>query len=222
MLRVGMVILMVMSTTLGAALTLGMALGMGLAFPARAQGAPRRIVAFGDSLSAGYLLPERNAFPHRLEALLRQKGLDLRIENAGVSGDTASAGLARLDWSIGEGVEAVILELGANDALRAIDPEITENALDQMLTRLRGRGIKVLLAGIYAPRNNGQAYVARFDAIYPRLSQKHGVMLYPFFLEGVHGEKSLLLSDGLHPNAAGVGVIAQKIAPYLEKLLSGQ
>lgn len=193
---------------------------LGLAFPAVAQGKPRRIVALGDSLTAGYLLPAKDAFPNQLEALLRAKGLDVRVENAGVSGDTSSGGLARLDWSVGEGVDAVILELGANDALRAVDPAITENALDQMLSKLKARGIKVLLAGMYAPRNNGEAYFSRFDAIYPRLSQKHGVPLYPFFLEGVQGEKSLLLSDGLHPNAAGVRLIAEKIAPMVEKLLT--
>lgn len=197
-------------------------MALGLALPAFAQAAPRRIVALGDSLSAGYLLPAKDAFPAQLEAILKSKGLDVRVENAGVSGDTSSGGLARLDWSVGEGVEAVILELGANDALRAVDPAITETALDQMLTKLKARGIKVLLAGMYAPRNNGEAFVSRFDAIYPRLSQKHGVALYPFFLEGVQGEKSLLLSDGLHPNAAGVRVIAEKIAPAVEKLLAGK
>lgn len=189
---------------------------------ALAQGAPRRIVAFGDSLSAGYQLPAKDAFPSQLEAVLRAKGHNVAVENAGVSGDTASAGLARLDWSIGEGVEAVILELGANDALRGLDPAITEAALDEMISKLKGRGIKVLLAGMYAPRNNGEAYAQRFDAIYPRLSQKHGVPLYPFFLAGVQGEKSLNLADGMHPNAAGVRVIAEKIAPEVEKLLAGK
>lgn len=186
---------------------------------ALAQGPMRRIVAFGDSLSAGYLLPAKDAFPSQLEALLRAKGHNVTIENAGVSGDTASAGLARLDWSIGEGVEAVILELGANDALRGLDPGLTEKALDEMIGKLKARGIKVLLAGMYAPRNNGEAYAKAFDAIYPRLSQKHGVALYPFFLEGVQGEKPLLLSDGMHPNAAGARRIAEKIVPEVEKLL---
>jgi acyl-CoA thioesterase-1 len=204
----------------GFAILMAAGLIMGLDAGALAQGAPRRIVALGDSLSAGYLLPAKDAFPNQLEGILRARGLDVRVENAGVSGDTSSGGLARLDWSVGEGVEAVILELGANDALRAVDPAITESALDQMLGKLKARGIKVLLAGMYAPRNNGESYVSRFDAIYPRLSQKHGVSLYPFFLEGVQGEKSLVLSDGLHPNAAGVRVIAEKIAPMVEKLLS--
>jgi acyl-CoA thioesterase-1 len=202
-----------------ARLFLSLLLALALGGGAMAQG-KGRIVAFGDSLSAGYLLPAKDAFPVQLEAALRARGLDVRVENAGVSGDTASGGLARLDWSVGEGVEAVILELGANDALRGLDPAITETALDEMISRLKARGIKVLLAGMYAPRNNGEAYAKAFDAIYPRLSQKHGVALYPFFLAGVQGEKTLQLSDGMHPNAAGVRVIVEKIAPDVEKLLA--
>lgn len=199
-----------------------MVLALMLGGTAAAQAPARRIVAFGDSLSAGYMLPAKDAFPNQLEAVLRAKGIDVRIENAGVSGDTTAGGLARLDWSIGEGVEAVILELGANDALRGLDPVRTEAALDEMIAKLKARGIKVLLAGMYAPRNNGEAYVSAFDGIYPRLSKKHGVALYPFFLEGVQGQKSLLLADGLHPNAAGVRVIAEKIAPAVQALLGAK
>jgi acyl-CoA thioesterase I len=189
---------------------------------ASAQDKVRRIVAFGDSLSAGYLLQAKDAFPSQLERLLRAKGHHVSVENAGVSGDTASGGLARLDWSVGEGVEAVILELGANDALRGLDPAITEKALDEMITKLKARGIKVLLAGMYAPRNNGEAYAKAFDAIYPRLSQKHGIALYPFFLAGVQGQPALNLSDGMHPNAAGVGKIAENMLPEVEKLLGAR
>lgn len=179
-----------------------------------------RLVAFGDSLTAGYMLPAADAFPARLEAALREKGHDVSIINAGVSGDTTSGGLARLDWSIPEGTDGVILELGANDALRGINPSITEQALDAMIMRLKSRNIMVLLAGMYAPRNNGADYGAKFDAIYPRLAAKHDVLLYPFFLDGVAGEPSLNLPDMLHPNAVGVGVIVARVLPITEAFLA--
>lgn len=178
-----------------------------------------RIVTFGDSLSAGYQLGASDAFPIVLEAALKARGHNVVIENAGVSGDTASAGLERVDWSVAEGTDLVILELGANDALRGVDPAITEKALDSILTRLAERRIRVLLAGMYAPRNNGEAYVKAFDAIYPRLAQKHGVPLYPFFLDGVQGKAELNLSDGIHPNPKGVRVIVERILPAVEALL---
>ncbi|MCA0400854.1 MAG: arylesterase [Proteobacteria bacterium] len=178
-----------------------------------------RIVTFGDSLSAGYQLGASDAFPIVLEAALKARGHNVVIENAGVSGDTASAGLERVDWSVAEGTDLVILELGANDALRGVDPAVTEKALDSILTRLAERKIRVLLAGMYAPRNNGEAYVKAFDAIYPRLAQKHGVPLYPFFLEGVQGKAELNLSDGIHPNPKGVRVIVERILPAVEALL---
>ena len=177
-----------------------------------------RMVVLGDSLSAGYLLPANDAFPVVLEAALKARGHNIVIENAGVSGDTATGGLERLDWSVAEGTDMVIVELGANDALRGIDPKITEAALDQILTRLKARNIRVLLAGMYAPRNNGEAYTKAFDAIYPRLAQKHGVPLYPFFLDGVQGEAALNLSDGMHPNAKGVRVMVDRILPAVEAL----
>jgi acyl-CoA thioesterase I len=178
-----------------------------------------RIVVLGDSLSAGYLLGAADAFPAVLEAALRARGHQVTIGNAGVSGDTATGGLERLDWSVPEGTEAVIVELGANDALRGIDPKITEAALDQILSRLQARKIRVLLAGMYAPRNNGEAYTKAFDAIYPRLAQKYGVALYPFFLDGVQGDATLNLSDGMHPNPKGVRVIVERILPAVEALI---
>jgi acyl-CoA thioesterase-1 len=192
----------------------------GLARPAEAR--TIRIVAFGDSHSAGYQLGAADAFPAVLEAALKAKGHDIAVENAGVSGDTATAGLDRLDWSIPDGTDIVIVELGANDALRGLDPKITEAALDEILSRLKARGITVLLAGMYAPRNNGEAYSKAFDAIYPRLREKHGVALYPFFLEGIQGDAALNLADGMHPNPRGVRVIVERILPAVEALLKAR
>ncbi len=182
--------------------------------PARAE--PLRLVAFGDSLTAGLGLPADQAFPARLQAALKAKGHDVLIENAGVSGDTTSAGLARLDWSVPQGTDGVILELGANDALRGINPAITEKALDSMLGRLKGRNIPVLLAGMLAPPNLGPAYGAQFNAIYGHLAEKYQVPLYPFFLDGVAGQPGLNQPDGLHPTSAGVDVIVEKMRPAVE------
>lgn len=191
-----------------------------LATPAASVERTLRLVAVGDSLTAGYGLPAKDSFPAQLEALLRQRGLNVQLINAGVSGDTTSGGLARFDWSVPEGTDGVILELGANDALRGLDPAAAENALDIMLSRLKERRIPVLLAGMYAPRNLGPEYVTAFDAIYPRLAAKYGTVFYPFFLEGMMGIPSLGLGDGLHPNAAGVGVIALGILPKVEELIA--
>lgn len=181
---------------------------------------PLTIVALGDSLTAGYGLPAKDAFPAQLEALLRQKGEDVRIINAGVSGDTTAGGQARLDWSVPEGTDGVILELGANDALRGLDPGKAEAALDDMLKRLEGRRIPVLLAGMYAPRNLGPDYVAAFDGLFPRLAARFRPVFYPFFLEGMMGNPTLGLGDGLHPNAQGVAVIAGNILPKVEELIA--
>ncbi|MCA3627205.1 MAG: arylesterase [Methylobacterium sp.] len=178
-----------------------------------------RLVALGDSLTAGYQLAGKDAFPSVLEAALKAKGHEVVIENAGVSGDTTTGGLERLDWSVPDGTDGVILELGANDALRGLDPAIPEKALDQILTRLKARNIPVLIAGMHAPRNNGEAYAKAFDAIYPRLAQKHGAMLYPFFLDGLQGDAKLNLADGIHPNPAGVRVIVERILPTVEAFL---
>jgi acyl-CoA thioesterase I len=176
-----------------------------------------RVVALGDSLSAGYGLPAAAAFPNVLERELRKKGLAVAVENAGVSGDTASGGRDRLDWSVADGTDLVIVELGANDALRGLDPKITEAALDEILTRLKARRINVLLAGMRAPPNYGAEYARAFDGIYRRLADKHGVPLYPFFLDGVAGDPRMNLPDGIHPTAAGVEEIVKRILPLAER-----
>ena len=180
---------------------------------------PIKLVGFGDSLMAGYQLPASDAFPVKLEAALKAKGYDVEIANAGVSGDTSSAGLARLDWSVPDGTKGVILELGANDALRGIAPEETEKNIDAMLTRLKERGIAVLLAGMLAPPNMGADYEKRFNGIYQRMAEKHGVALYPFFLDGVAAQADLQIDDGMHPNPAGVDVMVAKILPIVETFL---
>lgn len=177
------------------------------------------MVVLGDSLSAGYGLPAGAAFPERLAVALKAKGIDVVMINAGVSGDTASGGLGRLDWSIPEGTEAVIVELGANDALRGLDPALTRKALDTALTKLKERKIVVLLAGMLAPRNMGPDYAKSFDAIFPELAATHGAILYPFFLEGVAGDAKLNQPDGLHPTAAGIDVIVKNILPKAEELI---
>ena len=184
-----------------------------------ARAEPVKLVGFGDSLMAGYQLPVADAFPVKLEAALRAKGYNVEIANAGVSGDTTSGGLSRLDWSIPDGTQGVILELGANDALRGIAPKQTEKNLDAMLARLKERGIPVLLAGMLAPPNMGTDYAERFNGIYKRLSEKHGVPLYPFFLEGVVTRADLQIEDGMHPNPAGVDVMVQSILPTAEAFL---
>ncbi|MBY5881598.1 arylesterase [Rhizobium ruizarguesonis] len=171
------------------------------------------LVGFGDSLMAGYQLPPGDGFPEKLQAALKAKGLDVAIANAGVSGDTTTGGLARIDWSVPDGTDGVILELGANDALRGIPPEESAKNLDQMITRLKERGIAVLLAGIIAPPNMGADYAARFNPIYQKLSEKHGLPLYAFFLDGVALEAGLKLDDGMHPNTKGVDVMVEKMEP---------
>ena len=178
-----------------------------------------QIVGFGDSLMAGYQLGPAEGFTAQLESELRAAGYDVEVANAGVSGDTTTGGLARLDWSVPEGADLVILELGANDALRGVAPEITEMNLDMMISALKSRGIPVLLAGMLAPPNMGSGYEAAFNSIYPRLAESHGVMLYPFFLDGVAAQSGLLLADGMHPNPQGVRVIVERILPYLAPVL---
>ncbi|MDX2265891.1 MAG: arylesterase [Hyphomicrobiales bacterium] len=186
---------------------------------ARAE-TPLTIVAFGDSLTAGYQLPPDKSFPAQLEKALRAKGYDVRVENAGVSGETAAEGLARLDWALSGPADAVIVELGANDALRGLPTPQTEKALDQILARLAARGVPVLLAGMEAPRNMGRDYTDAFRAIYPRLAEKHGALLYPFFLEGVAMNRALNLPDGIHPTAEGVAEIVKNITPNVEALIA--
>jgi acyl-CoA thioesterase-1 len=193
--------------------------------PAMAPAKPIKMVVLGDSLSAGLGLPASAAFPARLQKALKSKGIEVDMINAGVSGDTTSGGRDRLDWSVPEGTEAVILELGANDALRGVDPKVTRSALTDILTRLKARGIAVLLCGMYAPPNYGSDYAARFNAIYPELAKSFGVPLYPFFLEGVATEAKLNQADGLHPTAEGVDTIVRNILPTVQAFLgaiSGQ
>ena len=179
-----------------------------------------KLVVLGDSLSAGYGLPADAAFPAKLTKALTAKGVAVNVVNAGVSGDTASDGLGRLDWSVPDGTEAVIVELGANDALRGINPEITRAALDKILNKLGERHIAVMLAGMKAPRNMGAEYVRAFDGLYPALASAHPVVFYPFFLEGVATDPRLNQGDGLHPNAAGVDAIVARILPRVEELVA--
>lgn len=190
--------------------------------PAResAAEAPVKIVVLGDSLSAGFGLPAEAAFPAKLAVALKAKNIAADVINAGVSGDTASGGLGRVEWSIPDGTDAVILELGANDALRGLDPALTKQALDAILRKLEDRHIAVLLAGMQAPRNLGADYARSFDAIFPALAAAHRVVFYPFFLEGVATDPKLNQADGMHPTAAGVDVIVARILPKVEDLIS--
>jgi len=187
------------------------------ALPAAA--APVTILALGDSLTAGYGLPAADGFTVRLEAALRAKGRDVRVANGGVSGDTASGGLARLDWSLTPDVDGVILELGANDMLRGVAPAETRKALDAILGRLGERGLPVLVAGMRAAPNLGPAFRDAFDPIYPELADKHGADLYPFFLDGVAADPALNQADGIHPNVRGVDVVVARILPAVESLI---
>jgi acyl-CoA thioesterase-1 len=201
-------------------LVLAAALGGLFAGAPRAAERPVKVVVLGDSLAAGFNLPASAAFPPRLESALTAKGHAVEIVNAGVSGDTATGGLARLDWSVPDGTEAVIVELGANDMLRGLDPRLTERALDEIVRRLSERRIAVLLAGMRAVPNLGIAYVDGFEAIYPAVAAKYDALFYPFFLDGVAGEARLNQPDGLHPTAAGVDAIVARILPKAEELLA--
>ena len=210
-------------------LVLGMALmGANAAVaqaPAAAANKPLKMVVLGDSLSAGLGLSASAAFPARLKESLEINGIEIVVTNAGVSGDTSSGARDRLDWSVPEGTDAVILELGANDALRGTDPKVTRAALTDILARLKARKVAVLLCGMLAPPNYGSDYSARFNAIYPDLAKSFGVPLYPFFLEGVAADARLNQADGLHPTAEGVDVIVKNILPTVEAFLgaiSGQ
>jgi acyl-CoA thioesterase I len=189
--------------------------------PATGATKPIKVVVLGDSLSAGLGLSASSAFPARLQKSLKLKGIEVGMINAGVSGDTSSGGRDRLDWSVPEGTEAVILELGANDALRGTDPKITRSALTDILTRLKARKIAVLLCGMLAPPNYGSDCSARFNAIYPDLAKSFGVPLYPFFLEGVAADARLNQPDGLHPTAEGIDIIVKNILPTVEAFLGG-
>ena len=193
-----------------------------LAFAAPAVAAsPIQMVVLGDSLSAGYLLPQDAAFPAVLERALQAQGLSVDVANAGVSGDTSRGGLERLDWAVPEGTQVVLLELGANDMLRGIDPARTREALETIITRLKARGVRILLAGMLATPSLGKDYGDRFNAIYPELAKKHDIPLYPFFLSGIAGDRALNLDDGMHPNRKGVEAIVQAILPAVKNVLSG-
>jgi acyl-CoA thioesterase-1 len=184
-----------------------------------ASAAPQSLLALGDSLTAGYGLPPPEGFTVKLEAALRAKGHDVNVINAGVAGDTAVDGASRLDWALTPETTAVMVELGANDALRGLPVHQAEQALDQLLARLKEKGLPVLLIGMRAPPNLGTEYQQAFDGMYPRLAAKYGVPLYPFFLEGVAADQSLNQADGIHPNAKGVDEIVSRILPSIEALL---
>jgi acyl-CoA thioesterase-1 len=199
-----------------AAAAFGLLFGTSAGATARAL----KIIAFGDSLTAGYGLPANEAFPAKLRQALAGKGINVDIVNAGVSGDTTSGGLARLDWSVPPDTDAVILELGANDAMRGVDPAVTRKALDEMLQRLKQRGIPVLLCGMYAPPNMGDEFVQTYRDMYPVLAQRYGAILYPFFLDQVAGQTELNQADGIHPTAKGVDRVVDGILPKVEELIA--
>ncbi len=195
-----------------------------MATPAAAD--PIRVIALGDSLTAGYGLAHGGSFPAQLEAALKADGIEAVVENAGVSGDTSAGGRARLDWALAPGsqgdADVLIVELGANDGLRGLDPAATEANLEAILETAKERGVAVLLTGMMAPPNLGRDYAAEFNAVFPRLAEKHGVALYPFFLEGVAAIPELNQRDGIHPTAAGIEVIVERILPHVKALISNQ
>jgi acyl-CoA thioesterase-1 len=188
--------------------------------PASAQDRPLKIVAFGDSLTAGTGLPATDAFPAKLQRALKSKGIDANIVNAGVAGDTATGGLERLEWSVPQDTDAVILELGANDMLRGIDPKITRSAIDTIVRKLRERHIAVLVTGMFAAPNMGDDYGTAFKRIFADAANAYGAMYYPFFLDGVAGDPKLNQRDGLHPTAEGVDRIVSNILPSVEQLIT--
>ena len=181
---------------------------------------PLAVVGFGDSLMSGFQLPIQDSFTAQLEKALKDKGVNVTITNAGVAGETTTDGVSRLDWSVPEGTDLVILEFGANDALRGIDPAISEKNLSDILEKLKQRNVQVILAGMLAPPNMGNDYAEKFNAIFPRLAEKYDVPLYPFFLDGVATVKSLQLADGEHPNTQGVAKMVEGFLPLMEKTIS--
>ena len=212
---------MVKTGTLIRLLTIACAFALGAATAqARDDGSPVKVVALGDSLTAGYGLPPGAALPSKLQAALTAKGVAATVANAGVSGDTMSGGLGRLDWSVPEGTEAVIVALGANDMLRGVDPKVTAAALEKILARLKERRIAVLLAGMRAAPNLGADYVRAYEGMFSVLAEKYGTLYYPFLLDGVAANAKLNLQDGLHPNAGGVDVMVKGILPKVEELVA--
>ena len=196
------------------------ALICGFFAPASAQERPLRIVALGDSLTAGLGLPAHQALPVRLQAALKAKGIAVEVADAGISGDTAANGLARLDWAVPDKTDGVIVALGANDMLRGLDPAVTRKALDEILRRLGERKIPVLLAGMRAAPNFGADFGKRFEAIYPELAARYDVLLYPFLLDGIAADAKLNQRDGIHPTAAGVDRMVAGILPKMEELIA--
>jgi acyl-CoA thioesterase I len=188
-------------------------------FAADSSVAELRILVLGDSLTAGYGLSQQSAFPARLEAVLKQRKHSVHVINAGVSGDTSMGGLARLDWALADQPDLIIIELGANDAMRGLSPQQTRQNLNSILYRLREKGVPALLTGMKAPRNLGEDYYTKFDRIYPELARQHNLPFYPFFLTGVAGEPGLNQADGIHPTLAGIEVIVRGILPLVEELL---
>jgi len=182
----------------------------------------QKMVAFGDSLTAGYGLSQAHAFPVQLERALRDEGLAIKVENAGVSGDTSTGGLQRLDWALANGADFVLLELGANDALRGIDPSITRRNLDAIITKIRAKNIPIFFTGMRAPPNMGPVYQQEFDEIFPELAKKHNLAFYPFFLEGVAAMADLNQSDAIHPNSDGVAIIVKKMVPHLVSFIKNK
>ncbi|MDP1961208.1 MAG: arylesterase [Reyranella sp.] len=189
------------------------------ALPGHAQSGPVKIAVLGDSLAAGYGVKPDQAFPAQLQAALQRQARNVTLLNHGVSGDTTAGGVERLDWMLADKPDIVLVELGANDALRASDPAGAERNLDTIITRLKAAGVTVWLAGMLAPRNYGPEYAAQFDGLYKRLADKHNVPLYPFFLDGVAQEPALNQPDGIHPNPKGVDVVVDRILPFITKNL---
>ena len=180
---------------------------------------PLRIVAFGDSLTSGYGLRSSQAFPAQLQKALKKRGHNVVVTNAGVAGDTTTAGLERLDWAVPDGTDAVIVELGANDALRGIDPKVTRANLEKIIAALKERQIPILLAGMRSPANWGDSYAEDFDAVFPQLARANGLIYYPFFLEGVVLGSKLNQDDGMHPSGKGVAEIVKRMLPSVEELI---
>lgn len=181
-----------------------------------------RLMVLGDSLTAGYGLPEKEALPVKLQAALKESGISAIVINAGVSGDTTAGGLSRIDWALADKPTHALVELGANDALRGIDPRTTRSNLDALVAKLQAAGVKVMLAGMYAPPNWGKEYETDFRSIYPDLAKKYGVSLYPFFLDGVAAQRDLNQPDGIHPNEKGVAIIVERILPSVRRLLGAK
>jgi len=191
----------------------------GLAAPPAAAAAELRILALGDSLTAGYGLTSEAGFTRQLQVALTEAGVNARIVNGGVSGDTSAGGLARADWLLAERPDLVIIELGANDALRGLEPSDTRRNLDALVTKVKASGAQVLLAGMLAPPNLGREYADEFNRIFPAIAKQHKVTLYPFFLDGVAADPALNQADGIHPNARGVSVIVERMLPVLLQTL---